>query len=259
MLLNIQYIGEHLLPGVLGKSFVVAAMIAALLSFVFYLIGNNKNNSKLLFAGRLSYYAHFLSIVLSGAVLFYMLFQGYWEYDYVWKHTASYLPTKFIISAFWAGQEGSFLLWVFLQALLGLILIFTAKKWESYVMPVLAAGQFMLTTMVWGAKPLGMIIGKSPFELMRNETVNIGVYFFKDPNYLSQITDGNGINPLLENIWMVTHPPLLFLGYSSDENSSPDIKKVNHLYAELNFKPAIDFDNLRYMVVLIPKITSPDD
>ena len=215
MLLDIQFIGEHLLPGILGKSFVVMALITSLLSFMLYIYGNINNNQRLVYAGRRSYYLHFIAIILASAVLFYLLFQGYWEYDYVWKHTASYLPTKFIISAFWAGQEGSFLLWVFLQALLGLILIFTAKKWESYVMPVLSFGQFMLTTMVWGAKPLGVVLGKSPFGLMRNDVANIGVDFFKDPNYLSQITDGNGINPLLENVWMVTHPPLLFLGYAA--------------------------------------------
>ena len=215
MLLNIQFIGEHLLPGILGKSFVVFALITSLLSFFLYVYGNINNNQRLVSAGRRSYYLHFIAIILASAVLFYLLFQGYWEYDYVWKHTASYLPAKFIISAFWAGQEGSFLLWVFLQALLGLILIFTARKWESYVMPVLAFGQFMLTSMVWGAKPLGIVLGKSPFELMRNETANIGLEFFNDPNYLSKIADGNGINPLLENIWMVTHPPLLFLGYAA--------------------------------------------
>ncbi len=215
MLLDIQYIGEHLLPGFLGKGFIVLALVAAFISFILYLVGNKNDNSKLIIAGRIGYLVHFIAIILAGAVLFYMLFQGYWEYDYVWKHTASYLPTKFIISAFWAGQEGSFLLWVFLQALLGLILLYTAKKWESYVMPVLAFGQFMLTTMVWGANFLGLVLGKSPFELMRNDPANAGVEFFKNSNYLSQIMDGNGINPLLENIWMVTHPPLLFLGYAA--------------------------------------------
>ena len=215
MLLNIQYIGEHLLPGMLGKSFIVLALVTAFISFVLYLIGNQNNNRKLIIAGRLSYLLHFLAIILASVILFYLLFHGYWEYDYVWKHTASYLPTKFIISAFWAGQEGSFLLWVFLQALLGIILLYTAKKWEAFVMPIMAFGQFMLTTMVWGANFLGLVLGKSPFELMRNDTANVGVEFFKDPNYLSQIMDGNGINPLLENIWMVTHPPLLFLGYAA--------------------------------------------
>ena len=215
MLLDIQYIGEHLLPELLGKSFIIAALLTSFFSFILYLLGNYNKNTKFVMAGRLAYILHFLSIILASAVLFFILFHGYWEYDYVWKHTASYLPTKFIISAFWAGQEGSFLLWVFLQALLGMILLFTAKKWESYVMPVLSIGQFLLTTMVWGAKPLGMVLGKSPFELMRNEVANMGVEFFKDPNYLSQITEGNGINPLLENVWMVTHPPLLFLGYAA--------------------------------------------
>ena len=215
MLLDIQYIGEHLLPGIIGKSFVVLALIAAILSFVFYINGNIKNSRKLVLIGRAGYLLHFLSIIVAGGVLFYLLFQGYWEYDYVWKHSATYLPIKFTISAFWAGQEGSFLLWVFLQSLLGLILIFTAKKWESYVMPVLALGQFTLTSMVWGAQVFGMVIGKSPFGLMRNEPSNLDVEFFKDPNYLSQIAEGNGINPLLENVWMVTHPPLLFLGYAA--------------------------------------------
>ena len=215
MLLNIQFIGEHLLPGTIGKSLIIIALATSFLSFLLYLSGNIQKNTRYIRFGRYSYYAHFLSIILASGVLFYLLFQGYWEYDYVWKHTASYLPTKFIISAFWAGQEGSFLLWVFLQALLGLILLFTARKWEAYVMPVLAMGQFTLTTMVWGARPLGIVMGKSPFELMRNEIANIGSEFFKDPHYLSQITDGNGINPLLENIWMVTHPPLLFLGYAA--------------------------------------------
>ena len=51
--------------------------------------------------------------------------------------------------------------------------------------------------------------------LLREKSANVGVEFFSDPNYLGQILDGNGINPLLENIWMVTHPPLLFLGYSA--------------------------------------------
>ena len=215
MLLDIQYIGEHLLPEAFGKGFIVAALISSLLSFVFYIFGNINKNPRFILVGRVGYIIHFLSVIFASAVLFHILFQGYWEYDYVWKHTASYLPTKFIVSAFWAGQEGSFLLWVFLQALLGMILLYTAKKWESYVMPVLSAGQFMLTTMVWGATPFGMVLGKSPFELMRNEAANIGADFFNDPNYLSQITDGNGINPLLENIWMVTHPPLLFLGYAA--------------------------------------------
>lgn len=215
MLLNIQYIGEHLLPGTLGQSFIYLALITAFISFVFYLLGELKSNSFYTKIGRSLYGLHFLSLLVVGATLFYILFQQYYEYDYVWKHTASYLPIKYIISAFWAGQEGSFLLWIMIQAVLGGIVLLTAKRFENRVMTVIGAGQFLLTTMILGIKPLGIILGKSPFMLMREDTVNIGAEFFKNPDYLSQIFDGNGINPLLENIWMVTHPPLLFLGYAA--------------------------------------------
>jgi cytochrome c-type biogenesis protein CcmF len=44
---------------------------------------------------------------------------------------------------------------------------------------------------------------------------NMGADFFTRPDYASLIADGNGLNPLLENIWMAIHPPLLFLGYAT--------------------------------------------
>jgi cytochrome c-type biogenesis protein CcmF len=215
MLLTIQYTSEHLLPGILGKSFIFVALVAALLSFVFYLFAEIKQKSLWRKVGKTTYIIHFASLMVVGASLFYILFQHYYEYAYVWKHTASYLPPKYIISAFWAGQEGSFLLWVIIQATLGMILLFTAKSFENRVMTVLAAGQFTLGTMILGLKPFGIVLGQSPFLLLRQEAGFSNAEFFLNPNYLSQIVDGNGINPLLENYWMVTHPPLLFLGYSA--------------------------------------------
>ncbi len=215
MLLNIQYKGEHLLPGTIGQSFIYFALLLAFLSFIFYLFSELRNNKLFHKVGKSLYILHFSSLVIVGISFFYILVNHYFEYAYVWEHTASYLPLKYIISAFWAGQEGSFLLWVIIQGLLGIILLFTAKKFAGRVMTVISGAQLMLTTMILGIKPLGLVLGQSPFVLLREKTANIGAEFFSDPNYLSQILDGNGINPLLENIWMVTHPPLLFLGYSA--------------------------------------------
>jgi len=215
MLLNIQFTGEHLLPGTIGQSSIYFAIILAILSLMFYLFGELKKDNTLKKMGRNLYILHFISLLIVGSAFFHILLNHYFEYAYVWKHTATYLPLKYIISAFWAGQEGSFLLWIIIQAILGLILVFTAKKFEGKVMTVIAAGQVALTTLILGIKPLGLVLGQSPFMLLREESGNAGVEFFKDPNYLSQILDGNGINPLLENIWMVTHPPLLFLGYAA--------------------------------------------
>lgn len=215
MLLNIHYVGEHLLLGTLGKTFIFLAFFAALLSAAFYLLAEIKQNKRFGKIGRYAYLFHFLSVVTVSIIFFYLLFSQYYEYEYVWKHTASYLPTEFIVSAFWAGQEGSFLLWILIQAVLGTILVFTAKKFENRVMTVFAAGQFLLTSMILGVKTFGVLLGQSPFALLREKAGEAEMEFFSNPNYLSQIVDGNGINPLLENYWMVIHPPALFLGYAA--------------------------------------------
>ena len=55
-------------------------------------------------------------------------------------------------------------------------------------------------------------IGSTPFTLLRNEMQNAPI--FQQENYLSLIKDGNGLNPLLQNYWMVIHPPVLFLGFA---------------------------------------------
>lgn len=212
---NIQFIGEHLGMKFLGENLILAAILTSIATFVFYLLFNKTKKESHKTIARSLYIFHFLSVLGAGIVLYSLLFGLNYEFAYVWAHTASYLDTKYIIAAFWAGQEGSFLLWVFFEGLLGLFVMWSSRKHETYVMPVIAIGQFFLTTMIWGIKIGDFIIGQSPFLLMREQPQNIGNEFFNDPNYLANIADGNGINPLLENIWMVTHPPLLFIGYSA--------------------------------------------
>lgn len=212
---NIQYIGEHLGLKMMGESFIILALVTSLLSFIFYLVYNNSKKKSLLHTARWLYIGHFVAILGASIALYIALFGQYYEFSYVWEHTASYLDTKYIISAFWAGQEGSFLLWAIFEGLLGLIVLKTSGRNESYIIPTVSIIQFFLTSMTLGAKVGNFILGQNPFQLLRLKEVNVGAELFKDPNYLSQIVEGNGINPLLENIWMVTHPPLLFLGYSA--------------------------------------------
>lgn len=214
-LLDIQYIGEWSKAAFSGTAFLTLASIFSLISFVLYAIASKKDSTKLKLAGRATYILHFLLILGSGILLFLMLKNHRYEFAYVWKHNSNELPLKYIVSGLWAGQEGSFLLWIFLQGLMGMLLVFTAKKWESITMAVVALGQFVLSTMILGFKVFGFQLGQSPFLLLRNSEQNVGSEFFLDPNYLMMIADGNGINPLLENYWMVIHPPVLFLGYAS--------------------------------------------
>src|SRR5205085_8648096 len=93
------------------------------------------------------------------------------------------------------------------------------KEWEGPVMTVISFTQIILATMLVGFE--GLHMGSNPFLLLRNSGVLDNAPVFYDmagsmrQDYLSLITDGNDLNPLLQNYWMVIHPPVLFLGFAS--------------------------------------------
>lgn len=213
-----EYIGEHLLPGFIGRLSVSTAFVSALVAMVAYYLNARNENAGYRKIARYSFGLHSLAtlgIVLS---LFYLLLNHYFEYDYVWKHSSLNLEPRFVFSAFWEGQEGSFILWLFWNAVLGLILMFKAKDWENHSMMVFSAVQAFIASMVLGVYPIGLKIGSSPFVLMRETAENIGLPWTQLANYLERFPafmDGTGLNPLLQNYWMTIHPPTLFLGFAT--------------------------------------------
>jgi cytochrome c-type biogenesis protein CcmF len=222
--MDIQFIGENLLPGKIGQFFIVLAFAASLLSAISYFFAaKNKDlgDQSWTRLGRISFLINWVSILGIGITLFYLILNHNNEYYYVYSHSSKALPVYYIVSAFWEGQEGSFWLWAFWQALLGAILIWKAKTWENGVMTIVAFSQVFLTSMLLGVQIFGERIGSSPFILLR-EAVNLkemAPVVFADAenykNYLKFITDGRGLNPLLQNYWLVNHPPTLFLGFAS--------------------------------------------
>lgn len=215
--MNIHYLEEHLFPGILGKFFVWISFFAAIIATIFFILSffsKRFDNKSYLSGARGFYILHTLSLVGVAVVLYYLIFKHYFEYSYVWQYSSRMLPVKYIISCFWAGQEGSFLVWAIGQALTGIILLFIARDWEKPVMTVVALSQVFVTSMLLGINFLGIRIGASPFILLRETVETISGTIFTQPNYLSILKDGNGLNPLLENIWMTIHPPILFLGYA---------------------------------------------
>lgn len=121
--------------------------------------------------------------------LWQLIFADDFSIAYVMSYSSRELPTVYKISAFWAGQQGSFLLWLLFHATAGLLLIRSLDRpIDRSTLAVYYFLQSMLTMLV---------LIKSPFEL-------------------SDATpyDGFGLNPLLQDFWMAIHPPIIFLGYS---------------------------------------------
>ena len=215
--MDIQYVGEHLLPGNIGRFSIIMGFVAAFLSSFFYLQAGRDNPSDSYMWrkwGRYGFFTHSAFIILAGTMLMYILLNRFYEYKYVWVHTENNLDLGYMIASFWAGQEGSFLFWTLCQVAVGLLLIHFAGKWENTVMAVVAFSQVFMTSMMLGISFGNIEIGMSPFLLLREVPENAASEFFRNPNYLALIVDGNGLNPLLRNFWMLSHPPVLFIGFA---------------------------------------------
>ncbi|MAT53443.1 MAG: cytochrome c assembly protein [Saprospirales bacterium] len=211
---QIQYIGEHLWPGRIGHFCIVLGFVAAILSAVAYAMGtrNDAAGKGWLRMGRTAFIVHGISILTVMGTILWAMINQYFEYQYVWQHVSEDLPMKYIFSAFWEGQEGSFMLWMFWHIILGFVLIWRAGKWEAPVIAVIAAVEVFINSMILGIYITpDMKIGSNPLLLLR-DTMDIPLFYNAD--YL-QLIQGNGLNPLLQNYWMTIHPPTLFLGFAS--------------------------------------------
>ncbi len=132
----------------------------------------------------------FTIFVSAAAILLMVAFLGHhFEYSYVTRYSSRDLPLLYLVSAFWAGQEGSFLLWVFLSAWLGIILMVKSGRHESRVMLIYTLNNLFLMI---------LLIKQSPFRTLALTPA-----------------DGYGMNQLLQDPWMAVHPPIVFLGYAA--------------------------------------------
>lgn len=213
---NITYTGEHLWAGQLGNAFVVLSFIAALVSTIAYYFAARETGPSpwKRFAG-VCFSLHSASVLGIACTLFYMLFNHFYEYSYVWQHSNNSMPMQYILSCFWEGQEGSFLLWTFWNVVLGNILKRSlSQAWEAPVMLLFSLVQVFLASMLLGVYLGDYKLGTNPFLLLRENPEFANLPFVQNANYLAKL-DGRGLNPLLMNYWMVIHPPTLFLGFAS--------------------------------------------
>ncbi|HRO43094.1 MAG TPA: cytochrome c biogenesis protein CcsA [Flavipsychrobacter sp.] len=217
--MDTNFVGENLRPGQLGHFFVILFFVSALFSAYSYFRaakteGDVKLSTSWLQLGRTGFIIHAASVIGTFLALYYIIANHLFEYHYAWEHSSRSLPMKYLLSSFWEGQQGSFMLWAFWHGILGLFVMKTSKVMESRVMAIIALVQVALATMLLGFHFGDAVkVGSTPFMLLRDAMQDAPI--FKQANYLSFIQDGNGLNPLLQNYWMAIHPPVLFLGFGA--------------------------------------------
>jgi cytochrome c-type biogenesis protein CcmF len=177
----------------LGNLSLGLALLSALFSAFFFLRGA-KGNEKFLQVGRKAYYLFFFFAFFASAYLMYLFLTHNFRVEYVYNHSSSDLPWFYLISGFWAGQEGSFLLWLLLGSILGIFIISgkERKKIDIY------QGYAMFFYLLVQISLLVLLFKKSPFSHLPDSP-----------------SEGKGLNPLLQDFWMVIHPPVVFVGYAA--------------------------------------------
>lgn len=204
-----EYIGD------VGHLGVLVGFVSALLASISYIFAHYTSNEQDKLGwkkfGRVLIFIHAGSIFTIIYSLFHIIQNHYYEYHYAWNHSSNFLPAEFMISCFWEGQEGSFLLWTFWHVIISLILLKTAKGMEAPVFAIFFAVQTFLVSMILGIVIFDFRIGSSPFILLKEAMYDQQI-FLTNPDFIP--ADGTGLNPLLQNYWMVIHPPTLFLGFA---------------------------------------------
>lgn len=185
----------------MGKVLIWMAFGATVFSFWSYLGavrvsnagGKKKNKLKLisekLRLARLGYYAMVGLIGVASIFLLYLLLSHQFQYEYVYKYSAQNLSFGLLLSTFWAGQAGSFLLWALFIAVMGVVFMKNIREYEAPAMLFLTVIQGFFIVLLIKATPFNVQLHIPP--------------------------DGQGLNPMLENFWMIIHPPILFLGYAA--------------------------------------------
>jgi cytochrome c-type biogenesis protein CcmF len=176
----------------IGFYSIFIALLLAGYSSLTAIVGVKSRRGELIASSENAAIAVFAFITLASVAMFYALLTRDFQVEYVWNYSNRSLSWFYTLTAFYAGQKGSLLLWAWLLSIFSVIVVFQNRKKNRELMPyvlgVLMSITFFFTVL--------MVFSTNPFELL---------------NFTPR--DGQGLNPLLQNPGMIFHPPTLYLGY----------------------------------------------
>ena len=177
----------------LGNYALALSLAIAVLLAIFPLWGAEKGNVQFMALARPMTYGLFLILSVSFGALFYVFAINDFSVQYVVNNSNTTLPIYYRLSAVWGSHEGSLLLWIWLLSLWSAaVALFSKRLPQEAVARVLG---------IMGIISVGFLL----FVLF---TSNPFTRTFPDFP-----VDGKELNPLLQDIGLIFHPPLLYMGY----------------------------------------------
>jgi cytochrome c-type biogenesis protein CcmF len=178
----------------LGEFALWAAALVGLWCAVISFSGRWRDRPELAAAVTRSTHALLLCLLAASLALWRGLIAHDFNIEYVAAYTSRNLPPYYIVSAFWAGQKGSLLFWAVVLSLFGSLAQTLTPRRYADLLPHVAG----VTSAVVVFFVSVMLFSANPFERLAFTPI-----------------DGRGLNPQLQNVGMVIHPPMLYLGYIS--------------------------------------------
>ncbi|MGQ9583814.1 MAG: heme lyase CcmF/NrfE family subunit [Anaerolineae bacterium] len=176
-----------------GYAATLLTCLASLYTAMAYLLGKRFRVSELLVSARNGVWTSAAMATLASGALFYLLARRDFGIRYVYEHVSSFQPLLYNLSAFWAGQEGSLLLWLWLLCLFAAVVLLTRgpafQELKPHTLAILTGTQAFFAFL--------LLVLSNPFA-----------------RFLVPPQEGFGLNPLLQNVGMVVHPPVVFAGYA---------------------------------------------
>ncbi len=176
----------------LGHYCLVASLLLCCYGVVAATVGGIRENLPLVRSAENAVIAHFVILSVASVCLWYLLLTDEFLVEYVAGYSARDIPTAYKFTAFWGGQKGSLLLWAMVLSLFSVVAVIQNRNRNRDLMPYATA--VLLGTILFFMILLNF--ATNPFETLQ-----------------VRVADGRGLNPLLQNIYMIIHPPCLFLGY----------------------------------------------
>src|SRR5256884_2781149 len=172
-----------------------AALVTSLLLLVHALVAGSlaawKSRRRLAESAQNALLGSFAATVVASAILLAALARHDFAFQYVADHTSRELPLGYSLTAFWGGQEGSLLLWLFVLGGYSVAAVLTGRRAGRDVLAWVGAGLGFVGTFF----AFMLVFVSSPFATQHAPA------------------DGAGLTPSLPNPYMAIHPPMLYLGY----------------------------------------------
>lgn len=174
-----------------GELSLWVALLMAVWCAVVSIAGGIGGRRELISSGERAVYAAFAFSALATAGLWTALFRRDFSLAYVTSRISANVPDVYVLTALWSGPAGSMLLWASMLALCAAVTVWTSRAANRDVMPFVTGTLGVVLVLLLGTTALMV----NPFARMDSIPL-----------------DGRGMNPLLQNPGMATHPPSLYLG-----------------------------------------------